>query len=34
MEWSIIGGQSKALGLENYIAVDGINEVIKVLGRN
>ncbi|MGB7604773.1 MAG: [Fe-Fe] hydrogenase large subunit C-terminal domain-containing protein [Lutisporaceae bacterium] len=31
MEWPIIGGQSKALGLENYIAVDGINEVIKVL---
>lgn len=31
MEWSIIGGQSKAIGVENYIAVDGINEVIKVL---
>lgn len=31
MEWSIIGGQSKAAGVENYIAVDGINEVIKVL---
>ncbi len=31
MEWPIIGGQSKALGLDNYIAVDGINQVIKVL---
>jgi iron only hydrogenase large subunit-like protein len=31
MEWPITGGQSKALGIENYIAVDGINEVIKVL---
>ena len=31
MEWSIIGGQSKAIGVEKYIAVDGINEVIKVL---
>lgn len=31
IEWSIIGGQSNALGLENYIAVDGINEVINVL---
>jgi iron only hydrogenase large subunit-like protein len=31
MEWSIIGGQSKAIGIEKYIAVDGINEVIKVL---
>lgn len=31
MEWSIIGGQSKVIGVEKYIAVDGINEVIKVL---
>lgn len=31
MEWSIIGGQSKSIGVEKYIAVDGINEVIKVL---
>jgi iron only hydrogenase large subunit-like protein len=31
MEWSIIGGQSKAIGVEKHIAVDGINEVIKVL---
>jgi iron only hydrogenase large subunit-like protein len=31
MEWAIIGGQSKAVGAEKYIAVDGINEVIKVL---
>lgn len=29
--WPIIGGQSKAIGINNYIAVDGINEVIKVL---
>ncbi len=31
MEWAIIGGQSKSIGVKNYIAVDGINEVIKVL---
>lgn len=31
LEWPVIGGQSKALGVEKYIAVDGINEVIKVL---
>lgn len=31
LEWSIIGGQSISAGVENYIAVDGINEVIKVL---
>jgi len=31
LEWSITGGQSKAIGVDNYIAVDGINEVIKVL---
>ena len=29
--WPIIGGQSKLLQINNYIAVDGINEVIKVL---
>ncbi len=29
--WPIIGGQSRALGIENYLAVDGISEVIKVL---
>lgn len=31
MEWAITGGQSKAIEVDNYIAVDGINEVIKVL---
>ncbi len=31
MMWPIIGGQSKAIGSENYLAVDGIGEVIKVL---
>lgn len=29
--WPIIGGQSASLGIENYLAVDGIHEVIKVL---
>ncbi len=29
--WPIIGGQSVSLGIENYLAVDGIHEVIKVL---
>ncbi|MFZ5352968.1 MAG: [Fe-Fe] hydrogenase large subunit C-terminal domain-containing protein [Bacillota bacterium] len=29
--WPIIGGQSKAIGMDNYLAVDGIGEVIKVL---
>lgn len=29
--WPIIGGQSSSLGIENYLAVDGIQEVIKVL---
>lgn len=31
MQWAISGGQSQTLGIENYIAVDGIHEVIKVL---
>ncbi|RKD33186.1 [Fe-Fe] hydrogenase large subunit C-terminal domain-containing protein [Thermohalobacter berrensis] len=29
--WAKVGGQSEALGIENYIAVDGIENVIKVL---
>lgn len=29
--WPITGGQGEPLGIENYLAVDGINEVIKVL---
>lgn len=29
--WPIIGGQGEPLGIENYLAVDGIQEVIKVL---
>lgn len=29
--WPIIGGQAEALGVGNYLAVDGISEVIKVL---
>lgn len=29
--WPITGGQGEALGIENYLAVDGIHEVIKVL---
>lgn len=29
--WPIIGGQGESLGIENYLAVDGIQEVIKVL---
>lgn len=29
--WSIAGGQAAALGIENYLAVDGINDVIRVL---
>lgn len=28
--WSKVGGQSKAVGIDNYIAVDGIDNVIKV----
>jgi len=31
IQWATIGGQSKLSGLMNYIAVDGINNVIKVL---
>lgn len=29
--WPITGGQGEGLGIENYLAVDGIQEVIKVL---
>ncbi|MTI68785.1 MAG: 4Fe-4S dicluster domain-containing protein [Firmicutes bacterium] len=29
--WARVGGQSHALGLNNYVAVDGIENVIKVL---
>lgn len=29
--WPLIGGQGESLGLENFLAVDGIHEVIKVL---
>jgi len=29
--WARVGGQSYAMGIEDYIAVDGIDEVIKVL---
>jgi iron only hydrogenase large subunit-like protein len=29
--WPITGGQGESLGIENYLAVDGIHEVIKVL---
>lgn len=29
--WGRVGGQSFSMGIKNYIAVDGINEVIKVL---
>ncbi len=29
--WGRVGGQSYAMGIEDYIAVDGIDEVIKVL---
>jgi len=29
--WPIAGGQASALGIENYLAVDGIHDVIKVL---
>lgn len=31
VSWLISGGQGRALGIENYLAVDGIQEVIKVL---
>jgi iron only hydrogenase large subunit-like protein len=29
--WGMVGGQSYAMGTEDYLAVDGIDEVIKVL---
>ncbi|MGB3366704.1 MAG: [Fe-Fe] hydrogenase large subunit C-terminal domain-containing protein [Acidaminobacteraceae bacterium] len=29
--WGMVGGQSFAMGIDNYLAVDGIEEVIKVL---
>lgn len=29
--WPLTGGQGESLGIENYLAVDGIQEVIKVL---
>ncbi|MGM0379202.1 MAG: [Fe-Fe] hydrogenase large subunit C-terminal domain-containing protein [Bacillota bacterium] len=29
--WGRVGGQSFSMGIDNYIAVDGINEVIRVL---
>ena len=29
--WPIAGGQAAALGIENYLAVDGIHDVIRVL---
>lgn len=29
--WPVTGGQGEPLGIENYLAVDGINEVIKIL---
>lgn len=29
--WGMVGGQSYAMGIDNYLAVDGIEEVIKVL---
>lgn len=31
--WGMVGGQSYAMGLEDYLAVDGIEEVIKVLDK-
>lgn len=31
--WGMVGGQSFAMGLENYLAVDGVEEVIKVLDK-
>jgi iron only hydrogenase large subunit-like protein len=31
LRWPIIGGQGEPLGIENYLAVDGIHEVIRVL---
>lgn len=29
--WAMVGGQSYAMGIDNYLAVDGVNEVVKVL---
>lgn len=29
--WAMVGGQSYAMGIDNYLAVDGISEVVKVL---
>ncbi len=29
--WAMVGGQSFAMGIDNYLAVDGIGEVVKVL---
>lgn len=29
--WGMVGGQSFAMGIDNYLAVDGIEEVIRVL---
>lgn len=29
--WGMVGGQSYAMGIDNYLAVDGIEEVVKVL---
>jgi len=33
IEWAMVGGQSYAMGIDNYLAVDGIDEVIKVLDK-
>lgn len=29
--WAMVGGQSYAMGIDNYLAVDGIDEVVRVL---
>lgn len=29
--WAMVGGQSYAMGIDNYLAVDGVSEVVKVL---
>lgn len=29
--WGMVGGQSYAMGIDNYLAVDGIDEVVRVL---
>jgi hypothetical protein len=31
--WSIVGGEAAALGIDNYIAVDGVKNVIDILGQ-